>query len=64
MLVAAAIFQLATGLMNSSQWYPWAFSFRSAHFAVAWIAIGALLVHIAVKLPVIRSLVRRARRGR
>ena len=53
-LVAAAIFQLVTGLMNSSQWYPWAFSFRPAHFAVAWIAIGALLVHVAVKLPVIR----------
>ena len=53
-LVAAAIFQLVTGLMNSSQWYPWAFSFRPAHFAVAWLAIGALLVHIAVKLPVIR----------
>jgi len=53
-LVAAGIFQLATGLMNSSQWYPWAFSFRGTHFAVAWIAIGALLVHIAVKLPVIR----------
>jgi hypothetical protein len=53
-LVAAGIFQLTTGLMNSSQWYPWAFSFRSAHFAVAWLAIGSLLVHIAVKLPVIR----------
>ena len=54
-LVAAAIFQLATGLMNSSQWYPWGFSFRSTHYAVAWIAIGALVVHIAVKLPIIRQ---------
>ena len=54
-LVAAGIFQLVTGLMNSAQWYPWAFSFRSVHFAVAWVAIGALLVHIAVKLPVIRG---------
>lgn len=54
-LVAAAIFQLATGLANTAQWYPWSFSFRSTHFAVAWIAIGALLVHIAVKLPVIRT---------
>jgi len=55
LLVAAAVFQLVTGLMNSAQWYPWAFSFRTVHFAVAWIAIGALLVHIAVKLPVIRQ---------
>jgi hypothetical protein len=54
-LVAAAIFQLASGLANSSQWYPWAFSFRATHYAVAWIAVGALLVHIAVKLPVIRQ---------
>ena len=41
--------------MNSAQWYPWAFSFRSTHFAVAWITIGALVVHVAVKLPVIRT---------
>ena len=55
LLVAAAIFQLATGLMNSSQWYPWSFSFRATHFAVAWVAVGALALHIAVKLPVIRA---------
>lgn len=54
-LVGAAIFQLVTGLANSTQWYPWAFSFRSTHYAFAWIAIGALLVHVAVKLPVIRD---------
>ncbi|QIK66116.1 molybdopterin-dependent oxidoreductase [Nocardioides sp. HDW12B] len=54
-LVASAVFQLSTGLMNSAQWYPWAFSFRSTHFAVAWVAIGALVVHVAVKLPVIRA---------
>lgn len=54
-LVASAIFQLVTGLANAAQWYPWSFSFRSTHYAVAWIAIGALLVHIAVKLPIIRA---------
>ena len=54
-LVAAAIFQLATGLANSAQWYPWSFSFRSSHYAVAWVAVGALLVHVAVKLPVVRD---------
>lgn len=53
-LVAAAIFQLVSGLMNSSQWYPWAFSFRSTHYAIGWVAVGALVVHIAVKLPIIR----------
>jgi hypothetical protein len=54
-LVASAIFQLATGLANVTTWYPWSFSFRPTHFAVAWVAIGALVVHIAVKLPVVRE---------
>lgn len=54
-LVAASFFQLFSGLLNIAQWYPWSFSFRSTHEAVAWIAIGSLLLHIAVKLPVIRQ---------
>ncbi|KQQ41369.1 molybdopterin-dependent oxidoreductase [Nocardioides sp. Leaf307] len=54
-LVGSAVFLLVTGLMNSAQWYPWAFSFRSTHYAVAWVAIGSLVVHVAVKLPVIRA---------
>lgn len=54
LLVGAAIFQLVTGLANSAQWYPWSFGFVGAHYALAWVAIGSLVVHIAVKLPVIR----------
>lgn len=54
-LVGASIFMLASGLLNIAQWYPWDFSFRATHEAVAWVAIGSLLVHIAVKLPVIRQ---------
>jgi hypothetical protein len=54
-LVSAAIFQLASGLANSAQWYPWSFSFVATHYAIGWVAIGALLVHVAVKLPVIRD---------
>ena len=55
-LVAASVFQLATGLLNAAQWYPWlTFSFRTTHYALAWVAIGALLVHVAVKLPVTRD---------
>jgi DMSO/TMAO reductase YedYZ molybdopterin-dependent catalytic subunit len=57
-LVASAIFQLTSGSLNIVQWYPWGFSFRRTHEAVAWIAIGALLVHIAVKLPVTREALR------
>jgi hypothetical protein len=54
-LVSSAIVQVATGVANAAQWYPWAFSFRRTHYALAWVAIGALLVHVAVKLPVIRA---------
>ncbi len=54
-LVGAALFQLVSGIMNAAQWYPWSFSFRTSHYAMAWVAIGALLVHVAVKLPVIRD---------
>lgn len=54
-LVGSAIFMLATGTLNIIGWYPWEFSFRRTHGAVAWIAIGSLLVHVAVKLLVIRA---------
>jgi DMSO/TMAO reductase YedYZ molybdopterin-dependent catalytic subunit len=54
-LVTAAIFQLATGIANTAEWYPWHFTFVRTHYALGWIAIGALLLHVAVKLPVIRS---------
>ncbi len=54
-LVASGIFMLASGLMNAAQWYPWSFSFRTTHYAVAWVAVGSLVVHIAVKLPIIRD---------
>ena len=58
-LVAASVFQLATGLANAAQWYPWReFSFRTTHYALAWVAVGALLVHVAVKLPVTRAALR------
>ena len=55
LLVAAALFQLVSGLINITQWYPWSFSFRSTHYAVGWLAIGALVLHIGVKLPIIRE---------
>lgn len=55
-LVAASVFQLTTGILNAAQWYPWlTFSFRTAHYALAWVAVGALLVHVAVKLPLTRD---------
>ena len=52
-LVAGALFQLVTGLINIVQWYPWTFSFTATHYWVSWITIGALLVHLAYKAPAI-----------
>lgn len=57
-LVASAVFLLVTGLLNSTQWYPWDFSFRRTHYALAWVAIGSLVLHVAVKLPVISHALR------
>ena len=54
-LVASAIFMLTSGVTNTASWYVWGFGFRGAHYAVAWVTIGSLVVHIAVKLPVIRE---------
>ncbi|MDX3524209.1 molybdopterin-dependent oxidoreductase [Streptomyces scabiei] len=54
-LVAGSVFELATGLLNTAQWYPWPFSFVPVHYAVAWLVTGALLLHIAVKAPEIRA---------
>ena len=54
-LVAAAVFEVATGLLNTTQWYPWPFSFVPVHYAVAWLVAGSLVLHIAVKAPEIRA---------
>lgn len=61
LLVAASFVELATGLANTFQWYPWSFRFRETHFALGWAIVGALAIHIGVKLPVIVRWWRRAR---
>ncbi|KQX14985.1 molybdopterin-binding protein [Streptomyces sp. Root431] len=54
-LVASAVFQVLTGLLNIAEWYPWPFSFVPVHFAVAWIVTGSIMLHVAVKAPEIRA---------
>jgi DMSO/TMAO reductase YedYZ molybdopterin-dependent catalytic subunit len=54
-LVAGGVFELFTGLANTHLWYPWPFNFRSAHYWVAWITIGALVVHIGAKWAATRA---------
>jgi DMSO/TMAO reductase YedYZ molybdopterin-dependent catalytic subunit len=54
-LVSSALFELVTGLQNIVHWYPWGFSFPPAHYAVAWVATGSILLHVAVKLPAVKE---------
>jgi hypothetical protein len=55
-LVAAGLFQVVSGVLNIGRWYaPMPFFFTAGHYWVAWLTIGALLVHVGVKLPVIRE---------
>ncbi|WP_241996465.1 molybdopterin-dependent oxidoreductase [Kribbella antiqua] len=54
-LVSALALELFTGFLNTLQWYPWPFPFRQTHYALAWIIVGALLVHLAIKFPLITS---------
>jgi DMSO/TMAO reductase YedYZ molybdopterin-dependent catalytic subunit len=54
-LIGGGIFLLFTGLANINAWYPWPFNFRAAHYWVAWITIGALVVHVGAKFATTRA---------
>lgn len=57
LLSAAAVFELVTGVLNIAYWYKlMPFGFIGAHYWTAWILAGALLLHLAAKLPLIRGL--------
>ncbi|KQO62754.1 molybdopterin-dependent oxidoreductase [Curtobacterium sp. Leaf261] len=51
--VSAAIVQVMTGLVNTYQWYPWPFPFKQTHYALSYVLIGSLAIHIGVKLRII-----------
>lgn len=53
-LVASMVFQLSTGLMNTAKWYGFKFFFTTNHYAMSYVVAGAVLVHLGVKLPIIR----------
>lgn len=54
LLVASALVQVVSGLMNTARWYAFGFFFTTVHYWSAWIAIGALLIHVGAQLTVIR----------
>ncbi|MBK4347189.1 molybdopterin-dependent oxidoreductase [Lacisediminihabitans sp. G11-30] len=51
LFVSSSIVQIITGLFDTFQWYPFPFNFRQVHFALSFVIIGSLAIHIAVKLP-------------
>lgn len=58
-LIGGGLLLLFTGLENINLWYPWPFNFPVTHYWISWITIGALIVHVAAKLPQTRDALRR-----
>ena len=50
-LVAASLVQLVTGFVNALNWYPFRWDFVLVHHYLAYVVIGALLLHVGIKLP-------------
>ncbi len=50
-LVSSSLLQLFTGFFNILGWYPWPWHFVRVHHYLAYVVIGSILLHIAVKLP-------------
>ncbi|TFD91015.1 molybdopterin-binding protein [Cryobacterium lactosi] len=55
LFVGASLVEITIGLLNTYQWYPFPFPFKQVHFALAFVIIGSLAVHIGVKLPLISA---------
>jgi hypothetical protein len=49
-LVGGSLFMLFSGVANIARWYPWRFGFTATHYWMAWITMGALVVHVGAKL--------------
>jgi len=56
LFVAASLVEITIGLLNTFQWYAlFPFPFRQTHYALSFVIIGSLAIHIALKLPVINQ---------
>ena len=60
LLVGSSIFLLVTGVINVEYWLaPLGFPFLSAHYYAAMVFIGALALHLVLKLPIVSRTFRR-----
>jgi Oxidoreductase molybdopterin binding domain len=50
-LVSATLVQLFTGFFNALNWYPFRWDFVAVHHYLAYVVVGSVLLHMAVKLP-------------
>ena len=55
LLVGSALFEFATGVVNMQNWYPFHFNFVVVHYYGAVVFVASLVLHVAVKLPTMRS---------
>ncbi|MFC7624419.1 molybdopterin-dependent oxidoreductase [Microlunatus sp. GCM10028923] len=62
LLVGSAFFEVLTGLLNVAEAYLWPFYFPEVHYFMAWLLIGSVALHLAVKLPTMITALRRQAR--
>src|ERR1700741_2818220 len=55
LLVSSAVFELATGVANAQYWYPFKFNFVVAHYYGAVVFVASLVLHVLIKVPVMRD---------
>jgi DMSO/TMAO reductase YedYZ molybdopterin-dependent catalytic subunit len=55
LLVSSSVFELATGVMNAQYWYPFKFNFVVAHYYGAIVFVASIVLHVIVKLPIVRK---------
>jgi len=53
LLVSSAVFEFVTGVMNIQYWYAFRFNFVVAHYYGAIVFVASLVLHVALKSPVI-----------
>ena len=49
LLIPSTLVQLFTGFFNVLGWYPFRWDFLSVHYYLAYVVVGSVLLHIAVK---------------
>jgi DMSO/TMAO reductase YedYZ molybdopterin-dependent catalytic subunit len=54
-LIGGGLFMLMSGTANVARWYPWTFFFPTAHYWVAWVTFGALVIHLGAKWTIVRA---------